>query len=499
MTLPISNHLQPQQIAMDSATEEGPSSGSRDQTGAPKLSQKRGNNEATSPPSPGASESGRKRIRVELKHDDRGVVVAEEGNHEPQAQRPVTNDHSGASNKTATVIKRDASDGHNTEYEPRQQDHSIMPLQDYLPQPRVETTTDVLWYPIVQKALDVAGSICKTQLGSMQERIETLKERIYTLEKENSSLRSKTSQKNAPDSIQEDIECDNCPKLRAQLEDAVRNLATPRPIVSQSPIDEESITNEWKTLMYAIRNLAKHQFGGRPFAKPNTTKDRELFARVTPNYALHVTSEEHKDRFFEAAIWRMMLDEFLGCPILVYDTAVGKAVYRVQNLVFGSAESNTRAKEDYFLWRAQAGQFLDRIYDSRSVYESQEGERKSELLDKMTQRFSRYATSQKPESLQLPFESIIEKAIALAKSMARSGPHYMFNSKSDIADKRLSGFPLDEELMDAVLELPPEADAENTVDFVIFPALLKFLTSPGDGPRRYKVINKARVCIFGEE
>ncbi|RYP50151.1 hypothetical protein DL768_004268 [Monosporascus sp. mg162] len=483
---------------MDSVSEEGPSASSRDQTGAQQPSQKRGNDKAISPPSPGSSESSRKRVKVEFKQDGQSVVVAE-GNHESQAQRSATNDDTGTHNETATVIKRDASGAHSAENEPGQHDRSIMTLQDYLPQLRVETITDVLGYPAVQKALDEAGSICKAQLGSMQERIETLKKRIDTLEKQNSSLRSKTSQDHAHDSIQKDIGCDNCPKLRAQLEDAVKNLAIPRPIVSQSPIDEGSITNEWRTLMYAIRNLAKHQFDGRPFAKPNTTKDRELFARVTPDYALYVTSEEYKDRFFEAAIWRMMLDEFLGCPILVYDTAVGRAVRRVKNLVFGSEELDTRAEEDYFLWGAQAGQILDRIYDNRSVYESQEGERKAELLDKMIQRFSRYATSQKQESLQLPFESIIEKAIALAKSMARSGPHYMFHSQADIADKRLSGFPLDEELMDAVLDLLPGAHAENTVAFVIFPALLKFLTCPAGGPRRYKVISKARVCIFGEE
>ncbi|RYP89587.1 hypothetical protein DL770_004308 [Monosporascus sp. CRB-9-2] len=484
---------------MDSATEEGPSSSSRDQTGAQNLSQKRGNNEAASPPSPGPPESGRKRIKVELKHDDQGVVVAEEANHEPEAQRPAANDDAGTSNETATVITRDASDARNAENEPGQQDPSIIPLQDCLPQPPMETTTDVLGYANVQRALDLAGSICERQLRRMQERIETLKERIDTLEKENSSLRWKTSQEHAPDSIQKDMDCDNCPKLRAQLEEAVKNLTIPRPIAPQSPIDEGSIANERKTLMYAIRNLAKHQFDGRPLANPNTTKDRELFARVTPNYTLYVTSGEYKDRFFEAAIWRTMLDEFLGCPILVYDTAVGRAVRRIQNLVLRSEEMDTRAKEDYFLWRAQAGHILDRIYDNRSVYESQEGKRKSELLDKMTQRFSRYATSQKEESLRLPFESIIEKAIALAKSMARSGPHYMFHSKVDLADNRLSGFPLDEKLMDAVLKVSPGANAENTVDFMIFPALLKLFTSPANGRPRCKLITKARVCIFGEK
>ncbi|RYO80915.1 hypothetical protein DL766_009144 [Monosporascus sp. MC13-8B] len=484
---------------MDYATEEGPGASSYDQTGAQKLSQKRGNDETVSQPSPGSSESSRKRIKVEPKYDDQGVVVSEEGNHESQAQRPAANDDISTSNKTAMVITRDASDARSAENEPGQQDPSVMPLQDYLPQPRVETTTDVLGYPIVQEALDVAGSVCKKQLRSMQEQMETLKERINALEKENSNLRSKTFQEHTPDSIQRDIECDNCPKLRAQLEDAMKNLAIPRHIVPQSPIDEGSITNEWKTLMYAIRNLAKHQFDGHPFAKPSTTKDRELFARVTPNYPLHVASEMHKDRFFEAAIWRTMLDEFLGCPVLVYDTAVGRAVHRIQNLVFGSDEMYNRAREGYFLWRAQAGQILDRIHDNRSIYESQDGKMKNELRDKMIQRFSRYATSQKQESLQLSFESIIEKAIALAKSMTRSGPHYMFHSKVNLADNRLSGFPVDERVMDVVLELSPGANAENTVDFVIFPALQKFFTSPGDGRQRRKVITKARVCIFGEK
>ncbi|RYP72620.1 hypothetical protein DL771_004115 [Monosporascus sp. 5C6A] len=437
---------------MDSAPEEGSSASSCDQTRAQKLSQKRGNNEAISPPSPGCSESGRKRIKVELKHDGQGVVVAEGGNHEPQAQRPAANNDAGTSNEAARVITRYASDAHNAENEPGQQDPFNISLQDYLPKPPVEATTDVLGFTDVQKALDLASSIAKRQLRSMQERIETLKERIDTLEKENSSLRSKTSQEHAPDSIQKDIECDNCPKLRAQLEDAAKNLGIPRSVVSQPPIDEGSITREWKTLMYAIRNLAMHQFDGRPFAKPNTTKDRELFARVTPNYNLYIASEEYKVRFFEAAIWRAMLDEFLGWPILVYDTAVGQAARRIQVLVFGSEEMDARAKEDYLLWRAQAGRILDRIYDNRSMYESQEGERKPELLDKMIQRFS-----------------------------------------------RLSGFPLDENLMDVVLELSPGANAENTVDFVIFPALLKVFTSPGDGRLTCRVIAKARVCIFGEK
>ncbi|RYP08590.1 hypothetical protein DL764_001825 [Monosporascus ibericus] len=484
----------PQQIAMDSATE-GPSANSPDQTGAQKQSQKRGNDEAISPPSSCSSESSHKRIKVEVKHDGQGIVVAEEANHEPQAQRSAANGDAGTSNETATVIKKNFSGAYNAENEPRQQ-VSSMPLQDFLPQPPVETTTDLLGHLDVQKALDLAGSICKRQLRSMQERIERLKEQIDTLERENSSLRSKTSQEHTLHSIQKYIDCDNCPKLRAQLEEVAKTLTIPQPIASQSPIDEGSIRNEWKTLMYAIRNLAKHQFDGRPFAKPNAAKDRELFTRVTPNYALYVTSEVYKDRFFEAAIWRMMMDEFLGFPILVYDTAVGQAVRRIQNLVLRSEKIGTRVKADYFLLRAKAGQILDRIYDNQSVYESQEGKRKSELLDKMTQRFSRYATSQKEESLQLPFESIIEKGIALAKSMARSGPHYMFHSKMDLADNRLSRFPLDEKLMDVVLEVSPGANAENTVDFVVVPALLKLFTSPGDRQPRCKLITKARVCVF---
>lgn len=96
----------------------------------------------------------------------------------------------------------------------------------------------------------------------------------------------------------------------------------------QSTPDEEEIIRHWEILKHAINNLATQKFHGYPL-KRATKENQDLFKPLTPNFD-HYLMKGPKALLIEAAIWRMLVDNFLHSPSLVYQTAAGDSIRAVE-------------------------------------------------------------------------------------------------------------------------------------------------------------------------
>ncbi len=135
-----------------------------------------------------------------------------------------------------------------------------------------------------------------------------------------------------------------------------------------------------------------------------------------------------------------------------------------------------------YLWRAQTGQILHMVYGDKGDY-SAETPNWLALVNDMISYLERFSSSLDPDSLRNQFVNIIDKAVALARLIARSESRYV------VLDRFL-GQEFKEEAMEDVSN---KDDSNGTVEFVVSPALLKFVLPQGKTKEERNILSKARV------
>ncbi|KAK7753360.1 hypothetical protein SLS62_004650 [Diatrype stigma] len=257
---------------------------------------------------------------------------------------------------------------------------------------------------------------------------------------------------------------DQCQKLCGQI--AV--LQSNRP---QSTPDEEEICSHWRILKFAIHNLTAQQFHGLP--RRRATKEHQpFFQQLTPNPDDYLL-QNSKPLFIEAAIWRLLMNKILNSPTSVYQIAAGNAIQTTEGV--------------------NRGQLLHMIYGDNGVYAAG-GQCENQLADEMVRFFARYSSYVGPDKVKQQFLGIIQKAVALAKLMARSESRYVLCPKT--SQGVLYGQGLDESWMDTEWEIERESDTGNgKVELVVSPALFKYVMPvEGKDKQESKLLFKARVC-----
>lgn len=128
------------------------------------------------------------------------------------------------------------------------------------------------------------------------------------------------------------------------------------------------------------------------------------------------------------------------------------------------------------------------VYGDNGAYGSG-GRLQHELANEMVRLFGRYSSYVDTNDLKLHFIGIIEKAVDVARLMARSESRYVCCP----ADKAqgLHGMELDENLMQIESENP---SGDGKVELIVSPALLKTTLLPENIKQKRKVLFKAGVC-----
>lgn len=131
------------------------------------------------------------------------------------------------------------------------------------------------------------------------------------------------------------------------------------------------------------------------------------------------------------------------------------------------------------------------LYGDKGAYVTK-GDRQIELANEMVQMFSRYTSSVDTTSLYADFEDIIEKAVALARLMARSESRYVASYTKANESGSFLGQRVDEAWMEVVAQDCNKED-EQPVELVVSPALFKFFLHPETKTESHKVLSKAQV------
>lgn len=133
------------------------------------------------------------------------------------------------------------------------------------------------------------------------------------------------------------------------------------------------------------------------------------------------------------------------------------------------------------------------LYGDNGAYAAG-GQCENKLADDMVHMFGRYSSYVGTEEVKQQFLGIIQKAVALAKLMARSESRYVLRPTG--TQDVFYGQELDESWMDIEWEIEQEnATGNGKVDLVVSPALIKFvMPAEGEIKQESKLLFKARVC-----
>ncbi|KAI0533440.1 hypothetical protein GGR58DRAFT_506363 [Xylaria digitata] len=242
-------------------------------------------------------------------------------------------------------------------------------------------------------------------------------------------------------------------------------------------VDDAEMTAKWKSLQYAIKNLARTYFCDLIPLEQLSHDQAARLERVSPLYQQILSTEGQVHLLFQSLIWKRITEEILWDSTIVWGERISAAFTTLLKVRWNSTE-------DYHAWRAQTGEIIQGgigVHDRYERHLKMKLYSISRFIPKKKLSNEKYATI-----FRHSVEEIIDKAIELAVISNQSWCAY--HVKVVAHGNRFDP---------TTMEYGEECDAPQ-VDLMISPALIKCGNSRGKNYNQWLVLAKSHVHSFDQ-
>ncbi|KAF2965472.1 hypothetical protein GQX73_g8076 [Xylaria multiplex] len=266
-----------------------------------------------------------------------------------------------------------------------------------------------------------------------------------------------------------------CDEIKEHWQAAVGELNDLKSSKQKFVVDDAEMTAKWKSLQYAIKNLARTYFCNL-IPLDQLSHNKASFLRGgSPLYQQILSTEGQVHLLFQSLIWKYITEGILRNPTIVWGENLSAAFTTLLKVGWNSAE-------DYHAWRAQTGEMIQCM---KGVHDRQRRQLKRELR-KISQFMPEDKLSNEKYAMifRHSVEEIIDKAIELA---------IIFNQSWSAYEVEVVSYG--KEFDSTMMEYGEECNAPR-VDLMVSPALIKFGNSRGKNYDQWLVLAKSHVHSF---